>query len=433
MAIKPVKWYTSSFENAPVVDSANGDLTKLLDAVLVNGFNVKSVSSITQTGGTATLTFPGTHGFFINQVVEIAGCNEAAFNGQFTVTSKATNTIQFAVDPASAASATGAAITVKTPALGWSIPFTDGANKRCYQSTNALSNKNILRVDDGLDPNYSAAYAKFAKVMMIENNGMTDINTFTGATAPYRSDIPAAAYQSTGTGVNVVNGWYKWYYSVQENNNWNESKGTAAGAKNWWIIGDDRGFYISIEGQAGTGRTTHCFTDFTSYRAGDAYNTLLTARDWYNTAGTNGGYGGGWKQDFSTNFPLSLDFTGKSLLKDYQQVGANVRAGFMSLNTNNAQTISGYQPGIPWPNGPDYGLILHPVYLRQENNHVRGKIPGMMWVHNDQPLQQLDFITGVSGYPGRTFVNMTTSIYKGDGGTYFNVARMVFDITGPWW
>jgi hypothetical protein len=84
---------------------------------------------------------------------------------------------------------------------------------------------------------------------------------------------------------------------------------------------------------------------------------------------------------------------------------------------------------VPWPNGPDYGLILHPVYLRHESpGHLRGKMPGIFWVHNDQPLSDLAVVSGVLGYAGRKFLMVCSGVDSSG-----QVARYAFDITGPWW
>jgi hypothetical protein len=117
-------------------------------------------------------------------------------------------------------------------------------------------------------------------------------------------------------------------------------------------------------------------------------------------------------------------------MRSYLQIGNNVSPSFTSLNTNNGQTTSGYSTGISWPNGPDYSMILHPTLLR-ETSHLRGKMPGMFWVHNDSPsFNHLDTITGVAGYPGRTFVLI--KVAHGVSGSNYT-GTLAFDITGPWW
>ena len=127
---QPVKYFTSGMQGAPVVSNNWGDLTSLLDAVLVNGFNLKTVDSITSTDGVATATVSTGHGYVVNQVVLIAGCEQAAYNGEQVVTSVTASTFTFAVTgtPASPAT-TKTSISAKVAPLGFQIAFTS-TNKR---------------------------------------------------------------------------------------------------------------------------------------------------------------------------------------------------------------------------------------------------------------------------------------------------------------
>ena len=420
-------------EGSPQLTDANGDLTSMLDKVITStGFNYKIVDSLTYSAGIAKVVINAGHGYILNQVINISNANEASYNGDHRVTNTSRTEVYFALDTdPGAATATGNNITIKTPGLGFEIAFS-GTNKRAYRSTDPVSNRPYLRVDDSLDPLYTDTYAKKGKVVMTER--MTDIDTITGAQAPYMPENPTASFTAKGAGADCVDGWHKWYYSAQQTQYNNNDTKSVPGNKNWVLVGDGRGFYLFIDA-GNMGRTAYCFTDFDSYRQGDNYNTILVASDWYNPASASP-FIYGPTPDATSLFTRSLDFTGKVIMKDYNQVGGTIRAGFMSLGTTNGQTVSGLSTGVPWPNGPDYGLIIHPTYIKQENNHIRGKMPGMMWVHNDQPMQHFDFVDGVTGYPGKQFLVITCSAFNqnnqvGDR-TYANKARIVFDITGPW-
>ena len=52
-------YYTSDEPGAPTLNNDNGSLISVLDAVLINGFGLKSVTSITVAGGLATVTCAG--------------------------------------------------------------------------------------------------------------------------------------------------------------------------------------------------------------------------------------------------------------------------------------------------------------------------------------------------------------------------------------
>lgn len=422
MATISVKHYNSGMQGAPQLANAWGDMTALLDAVLVDGFNLRTIDTLTFADGIATARVNAGHLYLVDQVVTIAGANQAEYNGEVRVLTTTSLDFTFAVTGTPVTPATGT-LSVKVAPLNFDKAFS-AANKRVYRSKNVLSNRPFLRVDNSLDPAYTTTYAKKAKVLVAEN--MSDVDTVVGAQAPFDPTKPTQNTLGSGSGTTAIDGWYKWYYSRLDNNN-SDSSGGTGGNKGWVLVGDDRGFYLFNEWQVAVyGRAGYFFTDFASFRQGDAYNTLLTATEWYSAANTSPGYNG---VDYNSYCNRSLDFTGKVLMRDHLQVGNYIRAGFLGLNTNNAQQITGYSTSIPWPNGPDYGLILHPVYLRHESpGHLRGKMPGIFWVHNDSPMADLNIVSGVTGYPGRKFL-IVTSGYATSG----NVARYAFDITGPWW
>ena len=171
-------------------------------------------------------------------------------------------------------------------------------------------------------------------------------------------------------------------------------------------------------------RAGYCFTDFDSFRSADGFDSLLCAHEAYARADTHVQYNS--SPGYSNRFPTSNYFDGKTLMRSHLQVGGNVRVRFCSLNTGNTSgLVSGQSTGIPWPNGPDFSLILHPVYLHQEDTHLRGKLPGLMFVHNNLPLEDKALVTGVAGYSGRDFriVDVTDVSAR---------ACVALDVTGPW-
>lgn len=422
MATLPVKFFTSSMQGAPQLTNAWGDLTTMLDACLVNGFNLKAVASLTSAAGIATANITAGHLYAVNQVIAMAGADQAEYNGEVRVLSTTANNFTYAITGTPVSPATGASITAKVAPLNFDIAFT-GTNKRAYRSKNVSSNRPYLRVDNSLDPLNTTTYAKKGKVTMAE--GMSDIDTFVGARAPYDPLFPTKNEVATGSGSSVTDGWHKWYYARQDGGT-TDSVAQVAMNRSWVLVGDDRGFYLFTEHSNAYGRVGYCFTDFESYRAGDGFSTLLCATDLYTSASTTPSSGA----DIFAFFNRTLDAVGKVLMRDHVQVGGPVRAGFATLGTLNSQGVSGYTTGVAWPNGPDYSLVLHPVYLKQENNHLRGKMPGMMWVHNDLSSATMDLavVGSVVGYPGKTFL-----LVKSSYATTGQVACQAFDITGPWW
>ena len=418
-----VKYFTSGMQGAPQLTNTMGAMTALLDACLVDGFNLKSIDTLSFAAGIATARINVGHLYQVDQVVLIAGANQTEYNGEFRITGVTSLEFTFAVTGTPVTPATGT-LSAKVASLNFEKAFS-ATNKRVYRSTNVLSNRPYLRVDNSLDPAWTSTYAKKAKVLMAES--MSDVDTVVGAQAPFDPVRPTQNTVGTGSGTSAYDGWYKWYYARRTDGN-TDSVPPEEFNRDWVLVGDDRGFYLFNEtGAAYRSRGGYCFTDFSSFRQGDGYNTLLMATDSYNAA--NAYLTGGYFPDSSNYCNRSLNFTGKVLMRDHLQVGGNVRAGFLGLNTNNSSQITGYSTAIPWPNGPDYGLILHPVYLRHESpGHLRGKMPGIFWVHNDQPLNDLNVVSGVVGYAGRKFLMVCSGVDSS-----VQVARYAFDITGPWW
>lgn len=430
----PVKWMHSNMQGAPQITNANGDLTTTLDAVLVTGFNLRTVTSITRQDNTATLTIASGHLYEVGQIVRISGCDQPAYNGDKRVLTRTANTLTLEVTGDPVSPATGANIQIRTPGLGFEIAFS-GTQKRAYRSPNVESTRPILRVDDSLDPAYNASYAKKGKVTLCE--GMSDIDTFVGKQAPYNSDFPTRNHLATGSGTTVIDGWHKWYYALRTDSYTyvTEAMGAPGGSKSWVVVGDDRGFYFFVEWHAGQGRVMYAFTDFKSYRAGDAYNTILVATDAYMTANNQFAYVQGSTADWNTYSTRTHNSTGKLALAAHTQVGVPAGLFFTSLATNpsGASVATGYATGVPWPNGPDYGLLFHPVYLQEASgNHLRGQMPGMLWIHNNWPaVSHLEILDGVGGYAGRKFLIVAAHYYEST--TSMNRCRVAFDITGPWW
>ncbi|MFM9881187.1 MAG: hypothetical protein ACKVOO_12355 [Burkholderiaceae bacterium] len=423
-----VKYYTSGMGGAPVLSNSWGDLVALLDACLVTGFATRVVASITSIEGVATATISAGHTYRPDQIVTVAGCDQAEYNGEVRIIAATSNTFTYPITgtPASPAT-TASSISAKVAPLGFEMPYT-GTHKRVYRSPNVASNRPYLRVDNSLDANYTTAYAKFAKVTMAE--AMTDIDTFgAGGRAPFDPANPTYNEGSSGAGASAIVGWHKWYHAVATSA---ESGGDAgAGARTWVLIGDDRGFYFLTNfvpvGNSSSYqfRAAYCFTDFASLRPLDQYNTIMAATDLRRAANaatlTYASTG--------NSYASSLSFDGRSLMRDHTQLGNAIRAGFFALNTNNAAQVSGFTDGITFPNGPDYALLLHPTYIRQETGaHVRGVMPGQFWVHhNGSPYSDLTVIDGVAGYAGRKFLICVLN-HDSQG----NVARIAFDVTGPW-
>jgi hypothetical protein len=421
----PVKYFTSAMPGVPVLANNWGDLIGVLDACLVTGFNLKAIDSLVRVGTTVTATVAAGHPYKTDQIVRVAGADQAAYNGEVAVTSFTANTFTYEVTGAPATPATSTAgLSCKVAPLGWEKAFS-GTHKAAYRSLDVQSNRHYLRVDDSLKTNkgfgdYDTSWAKWAGVTICE--GMTDIDTIVGAQAPYDPNAPLQNIQSIQPG---HFGWHKWYHGCQTGYELYGDGG--AGARNWVLVGDGRLFYLittTAPGGGFGGRAMYCFGDFTSTKSGDAYATLLKAHDRYwsnsNTYMPNVGEAGG--QDLL----VSNAAGGTSLLKNHTQIGGGVRFGLTSINTNNSTQVCG-RGTMPFPHGPDFSLWLLPAYIRQEDGNFRGVMPGMRWLPQDRPFGDLTLVDNVAGEPGKKFL-LVRQHYGADA----EGAQAAFDVTGPW-
>lgn len=141
-----VVWHHNAQTGAPVLSGTVGSLVGVLDACLVNGFNLVSVSGITVTSNVATLSTGTTHGFVADQVIEVAGATPSGLNGRKRVISATDTTLTFAAPGIADGAATGT-LSAKVASAGWEIAFT-ATNVRVYRSPNVLGTRMFYRVDD---------------------------------------------------------------------------------------------------------------------------------------------------------------------------------------------------------------------------------------------------------------------------------------------
>lgn len=437
----PVKWFHSGMQGAPVLSNNWGDLVGLLDACLVTGFNLKSVDTITLNGTTATANISAGHGFAVNQIILIAGCDQSQYNGEQRVKSITASSVSFDItgSPASPAT-TQTNITCKVAPIGWQIAFT-GTNKRAYRSLDIQSPRHYLRVDDSAKGDgYDQSWSKWANVGICEN--MTDIDTPVGAQCPYDPNYPTKNWAKTAFAAQW--GWYKWIYARTGGL---ESYGDGgAGARNWILVGDGRFFWLMNNMQPGyggdvwKGRSVYHFGDVLPVKgATDIYSTSLLAHDQYgglidtgdSSAPVYWSYPGQYYG--STTCLPSLSFNGgSSFLKNYTNIGNPERWGITSLNTNNGQQWPGRSdPGLnefKFPNPPDYALWLMPAYMVEKNSHgYRAILPGFRWIPQNMPYGDMTVIENVQNEGVRKFVMPR---YTANSSAEFG--QLALDITGPW-
>lgn len=389
-----VKFFSTEMTNAPVLNGVVGTLIGLLDACLVDGFDLKTATSLVVAGGVATLTFTGTHSALKDSVILVAGSSITALNGEQKVTSKSGTTVTFATAAADG-TATGT-ITFKMAPLGFVKAFT-GTNLAAYRSTAPGSTGCYLRVND--------TTTTLARVIGYET--MTDVNTGTGP-------FPTNAQMSGG-------GY------------WPKSSVANATANRWLLAGDSRGFVFFVAPIMGAsptieGGATRGFGDINAYRpAGDAFGCSLSysATPTVNAMIDNA---------LDTNNATPV---GHAMPRSYTGLGTStLYAAIPFTGLNN--TVSGIDASMgSFPSPVDGSLRFSKRYYTDAivGGAPRGDAPGIYHVSQSNTWPTFSFGARVSGagpLAGRTLLAVNPANAIGSASTAGNTGVTLIDITGPW-
>lgn len=396
-----VKFLHSRMSGAPVLSGTAGSLVALLTACLVEGFDLKTATSLTVASGVATLAYSGAHSSEEGSVLLIAGVaggptGFAGMNGEQKLTGKPTSTSVTFATALPDGTYTGT-ITFKMAPLGWLRPYT-GTNKAVYQSTDITSTKCLLRVDD--------AGTTTARVIGYET--MTDVDTGVGP-------FPSTAH--------IAGGGY-WPKSVNANS-------TAA---DWALCGDGRLFYISILPGASSSSTQNIgtlkgFGDPISVKtSGDPYFCTLA---YSVTSSVAAEYDGDYARGSEYQIASPRSYIG---------YGTAQRAISFPYIGSTLTGISGITNDFGvFPNAIDGGMFLTRRYLRPEGTSfaIRGDLPGL-WTLPQTGVYDwfrfLDVIPGAGPVAGKRMRVVPAGSGVGFNSTGSNTATatVLLDTTGPW-
>lgn len=349
-----VRVYRSTDAAAPVLTGTAGTLIALLDACLVNGYGALVTSSITQTGGIATLTTINPHGYLNSPKVKVAGATPSNYNGEFTATVTGANTLTFPVtgSPGSA-SVQG---TVSKAGSGWTKAFS-GTNAASYKQPVSGSNGFYLNVDDNTTANIARARGY---------ETMSALATGTGL-FPTDAQISGGAYLFKSATLDAT-------------------------ARAWLLYCNGPTFYFFInQASAANWTTASClaFGDFISYKAGDVYNTVMIGGE------TTTAVGSRLMALSSSNFSTATP--GHYIARSHTQTGTSVLGSKVtdSVKAQGAGAIGGN--GLPYPNGPDGAIYTAPLWLAELTQGVRGVMPGILNPLHQDPMTHGDTYAPATG------------------------------------
>lgn len=379
-----VSVYSHHITNAPSVTGAVGGLLPMLDAVLVNGISLPSVSSITRSGTTATLVFSNVHGLKYSTRLTVSGCTETDYNGTFIITVVDTTTVTYTVANSPATPATGTPTAMVTSA-GWTKPFT-GTNLAAYRP--ASGTQHYLRVNDTFGQNCP----------IVGYETMTGISTGSNL-------FPTAAQAASGL------------YMFK-------SSATDSVTRPWLVITSDKWVHVWI-GRALTtagdysSSTTYqpafFFGDFESLMLGDAFNSVLIGASSSTTAGCTIGYAYQGGTGTATAHYISRPYTGVA--------GASQCGKYSSFTIGGSYQTTGTDVNRTYPDPVTGGLLLHRMYLTEAGGHpLRGFIPNFYALSANLPGNPGDTFAGRGALAGKTFLLM-------DVGNSTTRGRAAYDIT----
>lgn len=380
VASTDIKFYVHTNSNAPQLQDTYGSMINVLDACLVNGINIGVVSSLTASGTTVTALFSSLHNLMQYQVIKITGANQSEFNGEHRIlTVPNAQSVTFELAAAPSTTTTTGTITASLPPLGWEKPFSssnpNGGSKAAYRSKNLLlSSRPFLRVVDELDPAYTATYAKYAKVGIVED--MTDIDTMLGVQAPFDAAVPEKNWVGVGSGTAVINGWARWYYATSYG--FRSSDGDQYGASSndmkFMIVGNSDWFYIiNSANEQEDFSAVYGFGNFESFLEGDSTNSFLISS--LDNAPANANF------HRLRNCPVpTLNKKTLLLQRNHSQnltgMAAIVSLGIGNINNTSGSAIIGSPASV--------GYALMPAYIYE--NNIRGVLPGLKWLYQSNPF-----------------------------------------------
>ena len=393
-----VKFYNEKFPGAPVDNGVAGALISVADACLVDGFGLRTPTSVTVAGGVATITVSSEakNINMVHSVILFEGATGAYtdLNGEQKVTGATTGTLTFAT--ALADGTVSGTLSFKTAPAGWAKVYS-GTNKAVYASTDPESTGVLLRVDDtGTTETKVRGYLS-----------MSDVDTGVG-------EFPELAVRSDSQFL------------------WQKSVGANSSANTWDLFADSRLFYFcpnpqSYQNPTGYfGQSAYVFGDLINYRSVDAYCAVLTAMNTPQEGSPAGcvfvgGQGGTLKAYWA---------------RSYTGLGASITAFMSPESYPQGSQASGNDTNLPiFPSVVDGALRLSKIQATEviqsgPTMRIRGSVPGAYFTMHSGAVGQL--------FPRHSEVVLGERILRAipAGGNWTDASNLTgagfVDVTGPW-
>jgi hypothetical protein len=246
-------------------------------------------------------------------------------------------------------------LTDATYGVGWTKVYS-ATNQAAYRSP-AGTNQFYLFVDDTSTTNAT----------MRAYESMTSISAGTGA------------FPTTAQRANAL-----YFY---------KSTSADTTARSWYFISNGKIFYLVAPNTGGM-----IFGDFVSYKASDAYNTVLLGNATSSASSTSIAMA-------STNATVSTAGGSCYIPRAYTQLGSSLASNIVGDYTKSAGASYYGNGGAAYPDPITGGLLLSPMWVSEPSAAaVRGILPGF-WapLHSTSPFATGDTYTGSNDLAGKTF------------------------------
>lgn len=370
-----ITWFSSTQPDTKQMDGMggqdiNGEMLLVLDSVLVDGYNEKTPSEVTSSGGSITFTFPEAHGYLLRQDILISGADDVALNGKHKIVSMSAFTIS--INTLGVTTLAGA-IKTKVAPLGWeSVIGSSDPMRRAYRSLNPATTQTVIHLDMSHPVGHGYNSTNPAKRAMIDL--YKSIDALGEKIGSYTDGINKKA-GATPNGALF----------------WNQVRGESQTASvktdvksSWVVVGNGDYFYFMIEWtnyynyRGKLLRDTYFFGDAPSFGGeADEYNCMLMSSYMNNGNGTvyvtsNGNYIGS-----SVAAPTTGIGAGNFFIKD---IAGNADMEYAGLTpaAMGHNISSGSGGGILMPNTASQSLICLPIYATSNNNGLRAVMPRLL-------------------------------------------------------
>lgn len=252
------KYIDYTFSDAPSIATGYGSFVNILSKVLSKGINFNTPTSIEiLEQGLVRIHFEVSPEFPVNSIIKIDGIGDVRLDGDHRVMKASQDFVEIYLktytEPFSIPEDLSA-VSVCIAPLGYDQVYTNEAESIMCFKNKSKNYPAILKVIDELPPNgYETSWAHFARVVVGEE--IDEFGEFIdNIKTPYHPDYPDA--EKTGNGVAGrpgIHGFAKWRYRITNEVYGRECYGSLYNtSRPWYIIGDDKTFYIIINSGADT-------------------------------------------------------------------------------------------------------------------------------------------------------------------------------------